>query len=398
MIKKLMITMLMTASLLSSNQFVKAEEEKPNIIGEYGVTIDATNGEILYEKNANEKANPASITKIMTAILLDENAQEGEMIKVSEFARTQECSCFVFEPGESISKENALNAMMIVSANDLAMAIGEHLGGTQEEFGKMMTKKAHEIGAKNTTFTTPSGLTEKNHKTTAYDMALIAKEALNHPKVIEAMSLERATIKTDKREKVVVAHGKVHLNPLVIAGKTGFTNAAGHTLVEILEKDGKKVISVVMKSSKEGKYTDISTMAEYAFKKIDSKTIVEENETLGEMKIGGKKVKLQSAESFVLSFNKDKEDSIETKVNKKKNLKQVSKGDTIGSLEVIYDGKIVKEIDLVSNKKVIKVEKKEFKWNTIFIGLLFPIPFYLVYVIRYNKRKRERLLEEKKIS
>jgi len=392
MLKKIMITMLAAGTLFAGGASAQTKE-KPEITGEYGVAIDAISGEVLYEKNANEKANPASITKIMTAILLDENANPGEMIQVSENARHQECSCFVFEEGESISKENALNAMMIVSANDLAMAIAEHIGGSQEEFGKMMTKKAHELGAVNTTFTSPSGLTAPEHKTTAYDMALIAKEALEHPNVIAAMGMEKATIQTSTREKIVVHHGSALDDPMVIAAKTGWTTAAGHTLVSILEKDHKKVISVVLKSSKQGKYTDVITMGKYALEQIDTKRIIEEDEKLGEVKVGGEKIELYATEGFDLTYNVEKENTIETKVKERKGAKEVKVGEKMGTVEIYYDGEPIKEIDLVTKKEVVK--KEEFQWNKILIGFLIPIPFYIYYVIRYNKRKKERLKEEK---
>lgn len=389
--KKMMIMLLLMGLVLVNGNYAYAEEvEKPEIIGQYGVVINAENGEILFEKNANEKSYPASITKIMTAMLLDEYAEDGEMIEVSENARVQECSCFVFEEGESISKIDAMNALMIVSANDLAMAIAEHISGSQEEFGKLMTKKAHELGAINTTFTTPSGLTEPDHQTTAYDMALITKEAMQHENVLHAMSLAKAVVQTDRREKEVVNTGKVHTNPSVIGGKTGYTSAAGHTLVEIFEEDEKQVIAVVMKSEKEGKYEDLEKMAHYAFSLIDSKKVVSKGDRIDTVDINGENVALIAKEDYFLTYKTTKADTIEVKTETKKNIKTIKKNEQLGTMNVFYEGELVKKIPLLASKDVLPVEKSSYNWT--YVGIIVAISFviYLLYVIQYNKRKQKK--------
>jgi D-alanyl-D-alanine carboxypeptidase len=369
---------------------------KPDIIAQYGAAIDANSGEILYEKNADERANPASITKIMTAILLEENVKDGEMIKVSDFARNTECSCFGFEPGESISKENALNAMLMVSANDMAMAIAEHISGSKEAFGKLMTKRAHEIGAVNTTFTTPNGLTEPNHKTTAHDMALITREAMKYPPIVAAMGMKEANIKTSMREKTIEAHGLSLENPLVIGAKTGYTDAAGHTLVQIMRKDGKTVITVVMKSSKEGKYSDSDSIGLYALNQLKKKTILKKDDVVKTVKVQNTKVPLYISQTLTITYIKDHTPKIEKEYQIDK-LETVKKNQVVGKLIIKEDGNQIKKLNLYSSKTVKKVEKvNHFKVLTTLLVILAGIAVgYFIHLLHYNKKRIDHLKSSK---
>lgn len=385
------------SEVLNKEENSEVENEDNNdldIVGEYAIGLDGLTGEILYEKNSNELANPASITKVMTAILLDEMVEDGEMIEVSENARIQECSCFVFEEGEKISKEEALKAMLIISGNDVAMAIAEHISGSKEEFGELMTEKAEEFGAKDTTFTTPSGLTEEKHKTTAYDMAMILKEALNHPNVVHAMNLSEAKIKTDNRTVDVYRHGTREEDDRVLGSKTGYTDAAQHTYVEIYQEDEKIVLVAVMKSSKDGKFSDAKKIANYSLDKIQTKEIVSEKEKITTIKVNGIEVPVLAEEEFVLTYNKDFEKEIKVKKVINKDIKSVKKGQVVGKVQVYYKEELVKEIDLISDKEVVIEEKKNYNWAYVFLLVLIPIIGYIIYVIRFNRNKRKKYINK----
>lgn len=265
---KVVVTTLLVVFLLNGMVTIQvgmAEEWAPQIKGEFGVAIDAKSGEILYNKNANSKAYPASMTKVLTAIILDERIKDGEKLTASLNAANQECVCFGLAVGEMISKEDAMKALLLLSANDVAVAIAENVTGSEERFAKLMNQKVKKLGLKNTHFVTASGLTDPEHYTTPYDMALIAKEALKHPKVLEDMSTQAAFIKTSIQEKNIINRNIKYCRNNVIASKTGYTDAAQYTLVQYLMKDNKEIICVVMKSDEKSRYNDIQTMANYSF-------------------------------------------------------------------------------------------------------------------------------------
>ncbi|MEH7098417.1 D-alanyl-D-alanine carboxypeptidase family protein [Neobacillus vireti] len=246
-----------------SQKVSTAEAVPPSIVGEYGVAIDAVTGEILYNKNAHSKAYPASMTKVLTATILDERLEDGEKLTVSRHAAQQECLCFGLTEGEMISKQDAMKALLLLSANDVAVAIAENVAGSEAGFAELMNQTVKQWGLKNTHFVTANGLHHPSHYTTPYDMALITKEAIAHPNVLKVLSTQTTQIRTSRQEKTI--HTLLHNMPYAIAGKPGFTDAAQHTLVEYLKKGDKEVISVVMKTDKRSKYSDIQTMANYSF-------------------------------------------------------------------------------------------------------------------------------------
>ncbi|WP_051633769.1 D-alanyl-D-alanine carboxypeptidase family protein [Bacillus sp. UNC41MFS5] len=253
-----------------SNRVSAKRAENPTIVGEFGVAIDATTGEILYSKNAHSKAYPASMTKVLTATILDEQMKDGEMLKVSSHAANQECLCLGLTAGEIISKQDAMKALLLLSANDVAVTIAENVAGSEEGFAALMNQRVKKWGLKNTHFVTPNGLHDPNHYTTPYDMAIITKQAIKHPNVLEAMTTRKTMIKTSKKEKTISNLFKFQRNPNSVTGKPGFTIAAQHTLLEYLKQGNKEVISVVMKTDKQSKYSDIQTMANYSFAQMKS--------------------------------------------------------------------------------------------------------------------------------
>jgi D-alanyl-D-alanine carboxypeptidase len=257
------IFVLLLLSRVSSNTVSSAETEPPQIVGALGVAIDASTGEILYNKNAHSKAYPASMTKVLTATILDERMIDGEILTVSRNAAAQECLCLGLTAGEKISKLDAMKALLLLSANDVAVTIAENVAGSEEGFAELMNHKVKQLSLKNTHFVTPNGLHHPNHYTTPYDMALITREAIEHPNVLKVLSTQTTQIKTSLQEKTI--HNLLHTMPNAIAGKPGFTDAAQHTLVEYLKKGNREVISVVMKTDKRSKYSDIQTMANYSF-------------------------------------------------------------------------------------------------------------------------------------
>lgn len=198
-------TMLLTAVLVflsvPSRYYANTEHPQPDVVGKYAVSIDAKTGDILYDKNANAQAYPASITKVLTAILLMEHVAPGEQIGFSQTALNQDKSNYQIEiqPGETIDRDTALMILMVLSANDVAVAIAEHIAGSTEAFSKLMNEKAVELGAKNSHFVTPNGLHDPAHITTPYDMAMITRGALKYPEILKAMSTKQTMVTTSRK-------------------------------------------------------------------------------------------------------------------------------------------------------------------------------------------------------
>lgn len=405
--KLVMIVVLMSLLI----PFKVHAEDMPDINGAFGVAIDARTGEVLYDKNAREKAYPASITKIMTAMLLEENVEDGEMMEASEWAAGQEASNYHFKltPGEKISKEDAINALMIMSANDVAVTVAEHISGSQEEFAKLMTERAKELGANDTQFRTASGLHDEGHYTTAYDIALIAKHLLDYPSIMNAMGTKTTILKTDKQNAEVTSANKILDNPLALGGKTGYTDTAQNTLMEILEKDDKLVVAVVMKTTLAEEYNDIGIMGDYAFDRMDAYQKVVEKDSLIDFElVNDLEVGFIASNDFYATIEQGEEENIHQEVVKEDlSGKNIAVGDVIGVLKISKDDQELGQVELVSDTSVniektkeSKKENKEAEENEgslsflkILIAIVGPFILYVIFVIFYNIKKRQ---EQKK--
>jgi D-alanyl-D-alanine carboxypeptidase len=271
--KKLVFYFIIFLLLLGQVPKAEAATTVPKIYGNYGVVIDAKTGEVLYSKQSDAKWYPASMTKIVTAMLLLDSVKKGTILTASKNAVKQDASnsYFLLKVGEKMSRDDALKALLILSCNDVATMIAEHIAGSEAKFSILMNKKAKEIGAKNTHFITPNGLHHPKHTTTSYDMALLTREAFQkYPEIINAMRFKYATVHTSKRTVKLTNRSQFFTMPNVIGGKTGYTDAARNSLVEIVRKNDVTLIGVVMKSSKQEQYKDLAAMTNYSFKMMEN--------------------------------------------------------------------------------------------------------------------------------
>ena len=270
-----------TASGVSS--LTVSAKKGPSVVAEAAIIMEASTGMVLYSKNIDEKHYPASITKIMTALLALENCSLSETVTFSHDA------VFGLEPGsahisadvgEQLNMEQCLYALMLKSANEVANAIGEHVAGSIPKFAEMMTAKAKELGCKNTHFTNPHGLHNKEHYTTAYDMALITREAMKNQTFRTIAGTKRYVIpptnKQPETRYLTNKHQMIYPNDYpqyeyqyTLTGKTGYTDEAGNTLVTVAKKDGLELICVVLKSKpsycQKNQYTDTISLFDYCF-------------------------------------------------------------------------------------------------------------------------------------
>ncbi|AFH86396.1 D-alanyl-D-alanine carboxypeptidase family protein [Bacillus anthracis] len=269
-----MIATLFTGMIFFSyaqrQQAVRADQ--PSITGQYGITIDADTGEILYGKREDERSYPASIAKMMTTLLLLENVKEDEEITVTENAiKTESQSKKIkLRAGEKLKRDEALKLMLIISADPIAESIAEHIAGSKNEFVKMMNARAKELGTKHATFKNASGADALGNKVSPYDIAMITKEALKYPVVLEYMNSTRTTLHTSERSPNIANYGREELydDPYAIGSKSGLSALGKYTVVTVDEKDGKRVINVVLSSTRKQLYPDTKKMAHYAFQQL----------------------------------------------------------------------------------------------------------------------------------
>lgn len=269
--------------------------QSPEIEGETAIVMEASTGTVLYEKNAHTEHYPASITKIMTALLAIENSGlEEEVVFSHDAVYKIEGSHIARDVDEVLTMEQCLYALMLASANECAYAIAEHVGGDYDTFIQMMNEKAVELGCQNTHFSNPHGLPDETHYTSAYDMALISQEALKSETFRLISGTKRYTIPPTNihseetyllngHRMLCTYKGSGYLYDGCIGGKTGYTDVARNTLVTFAERDGMTLICVTLNEGRERQYQDTTTLLDYCFDnfRLWNVTENEKNYTLG---------------------------------------------------------------------------------------------------------------------
>jgi len=257
----------------------------PQLDADSAVLMDARTGQILFAKNKDKKQFPASITKIMTGMLALENADIKDTVTMSEeavFSITRGSSHIALNTGEKLSLEDALYALSIESANDAANGIAEYIAGDMEDFAALMNKRARELGALNTNFINAHGLADPNHYTTAYDMALIMRQAIKNPqfkKIFSANYYEMSptNLQPENRffhSKNLLLNGGYDYEGIT-ASKLGWTTQANNTLVTTAARDGRELIAVVMNSTAyHGTYLDTVKLFDYGFNDFNEVTVL----------------------------------------------------------------------------------------------------------------------------
>ncbi len=280
--KLLAFIFLLNCLLLCDFNTVEAADYWPSgvdVVAQSAIIMEQETGTILYSKNIDEVHYPASITKIMTALIVLENCQLDETVKFSAeavYGTELGSSSIARDVDEEMTVEQTLYGMMLESANECAYALAEHVAGDLPSFVDMMNAKAKELGCKNTHFNNSNGLPDEEHYTSAYDMALISRAAFAIPKFAEIVGTKNYTIPpTNKHADPTPLnnhHQMLHyyktnkyLYEYCLGGKTGYTVVAGATLVTYAKKDGMTLICVVMKDTVGEQYTDTTNLFEYCF-------------------------------------------------------------------------------------------------------------------------------------
>lgn len=374
---KKIICILMTCLLMIPFSFIEvnAEELKLAESAKSAIMIEVSTGEILFEKNAHEKLPPASMTKMMSMLLIVESVEKGliswdEMVTVSENASGMGGSQILLETNEKMSVDDLFKGIAVASGNDAVVAMAEKIAGTEDEFVKMMNNRAKELGLTDTEFKNPHGLDEANHYSSAYDMAMIAKELVKHPKVLEYTSIYEDYLREDTDRKIWL----VNTNKLVrfyegVDGlKTGYTETAGYCITTTAKKNDMRIITVVMgEPDSKTRNAETTAMLDYAFAQYEVETLLSENSILGkkEIEMGKQKYIEITPASEVTILNKKadtkKNATYEVEVD---NLKApLQKGDVIGNLTIKEDDKVTRTIPITVKEDIKKANILELYWR-----------------------------------
>ena len=358
--------LLIIMSFFVLNLNVLAEEDfAPN--GKSAILVDNLSGKVLYEKNADEKLAPASMTKLASMLMVMEAIDDGNLkfedkVTISEEAANMGGSQVFLQAGEVYTVYDLLKSVAIASGNDAVVALAEKIGGSQSGFIDMLNKRLKEIGATNTNFVNAHGLDAEGHYSTARDMSIIARELLKHPKILEFTSIYEEYLEKNDGSRIWL----VNTNKLVrfydgVDGlKTGFTGTAGYCLTATASKNNFRLISVVMgEDTSENRSSDTVKMLNYGFNTFKINIIKTKGESLGKVRVErGKQdnaniVLLNDATEILKNTDPVTEYKFNLKVNKIK--APVKVGDVVGTAEIIdSEGNIVDEVDVTVEKDIKK--------------------------------------------
>lgn len=334
-----------------------------NIKGEACFLVDGNSGQILYEQNPNKKWFPASITKIMTMVLALEAVNQGKVslddeVVTSEYAASMGGSQVYLYPGEKRTLHDMLIAIAVGSGNDASVAVGEFISGTNEAFVEAMNNKAKELGMKNTHFVNCHGLHDDNHYTTASDMANLAVYALTIPHFLEYTSIYEYDFRPDPKPlKLWNTNRLIKWYDGVDGMKTGYTPQAKRNLVCTAERNGLRLVSVVLGvEPPKGHFTESMKLLNYGFNQFEFHKLFGAGEKIAKVDIGkGKVDKIYAITSKKVGSIKKKGESI--KLDYRINVNRiipapVKKGDKVGHIEVLRNEQVIDKVDLIAAQDV----------------------------------------------
>lgn len=317
------------------------------------VVMDAATGQVLFEKNGYEKLPPASITKVMTMLLVMEAIESGKIkltdkIRTSERAASMGGSQIFLEPGEEMTLEEMLKGIALGSANDASVAVAEHLAGSEEEFVRLMNERAQELGLKNTHFSNCNGLPIENHYTSAHDIAVMSRELLKHEPILKWTSLYQDYLRKDSEKPfwLVNTNKLVRFYPGVDGLKTGFTNQSRYCLSATAKRGEFRVIAVVMgEPTSPTRNTEIAGMLDWAFANFYSEAIYKKGQVVQQGRVDKgdpASIPMVAADTVGILMKKgEKKDSFTQKVEYLPNRAPLKKGDVVGHVVVYRNGQEV---------------------------------------------------------
>ncbi|WP_240495788.1 MULTISPECIES: D-alanyl-D-alanine carboxypeptidase family protein [unclassified Thermoanaerobacterium] len=332
-----------------------------NLKSKSAILMDANTGKVLYEKNSHEELPPASVTKVMTMLLVMEALDSGKIkttdkVVTSEHAYDMGGTQIYLEVGEEMTVDDLLKSVAMNSANDASVALAEYISGSEEKFVEEMNKRAKELGAKNTNFKNASGLPEDGHYTSVYDMALISRELVKHKNVFKYLTDKIDSVRNGKFS--LANTNKLLWNYQGADGiKTGSTSEALYCLSATAKRGDTRFIAVVFGAPDSAtRFKEASKLLDYGFANFETKKVVEAGKVYGNIKV------LKGQQDYVNAISQNDE-YILLKKGESKNIKQivslnkyvdapVKAGSEIGTVK-IYDGNnLIKTVSLIADKSV----------------------------------------------
>ena len=362
--KKFVVFMLVI--FMSFPAFIKADNLTLAPNSKSAIMLEVSTGEILFEKNSHERLHPASMTKMMSLLLIMESIEKNiikldDMVTVSSNASGMGGSQILLETNEQMSVDDLIKGVTIASGNDAVVALAERIAGTEEEFVNMMNNKVKELDLNDTNFKNSHGLDAANHYSSAYDMSIIAKELVKHEKILEYSRIYEMYLRenTDRKIWLVNTNKLVRFYNGVDGLKTGYTKEAGYCLTATAKKNDMRIIAVVMgEPDSSTRNSEVTGMLDYAFSQYEIEKLLSKESIIGETLVEkgtNKYVKLVPT-SDVTVLNK--------KINGKKNatyevevdniIAPVTKGSIVGKLHIKEDDNLTRTIDITVSEDVKK--------------------------------------------
>lgn len=375
-------------------------EPYPETNGKAVILMDAKSGRVLYERNSQEQLPPASLTKIMTALLVVENGNLNQKVIISEHAaETPECSVYL-ESGEVLTRMELLYAAMLPSANDASMALAESVAGDEASFVRLMNQRADELGLKHTHFINPHGLEAEGHYSSACDLALLSKTALSCPVFAQVVETKRKIIPWEGKDedRLLFNHNRL-LNRYdgAIGVKTGYTRQAGNCVVGAAQRGDMVLIAVSMNSPTV--YNDLQQMLDYGFEHYKMVTLGKVGQVSGEVEVldgDSKTVPVTLAHNLSIAATDDELPYLSYGFTLEPTVTApVGQGDILGICKLYLKGKQIGSVNMVA-EQTINIKQS---W----IASFAPLPklsgaisskwkvftyIFLLFIILYISRRR----------
>jgi len=341
------------------------------------ILIDAETGQVLYEQNADEKLPPASITKIMTLLITMEEIEKGELsldddVTISRLAESMGGSQIFLAEGNVVKVRDLLKAVTIASANDACVALAETVAGSYNRFINMMNDKADDMGLDDTYFSNSTGLpTESDHYTTARDVAVMSRELVKYPIILEDASIWLDYIELPDRDAMLTnTNHLVNTYPGLDGIKTGHTSEAGFSLAATAKRGDMRLISVVMKSRSVKAREDLTAqLLDYGFNRFTRRNYLEAGETIQNIEVeqGSKEFTTgEISKDLAVVVRRGMEDTIETEIDVKDNFEfPINVGDSLGEARAVRDGEVITKVDIVATEEVNKANFLALFWRNL---------------------------------
>lgn len=363
--------MAMLLAILPMNVTFANDKDNANapldISSKSAILMDVGTGQILYEKNAHDKLPPASVTKVMTMLLICESLDSGKIklddkVQISENAASMGGSQIFLEPGETQDVNTLLKGIAVASANDGCVAMAEYIAGSVESFVDMMNKKAQELGMKDTHFANTNGLPVDNHYTSAHDIALMSRELLKHDVIHKYLTTWMDQVVVGKKQATI---GLANTNKLIkhyngaTGVKTGFTQQAKYCLSASAKRGETHLVAATLGAETSPlRFKDATALLNYGFANYESTKLCTKNDNIATLtldKAEDNKVNLVAKEnlSVLLKKGSNKDFTRKVKVYDNPTL-PIKKGTVLGKVEIYKDKKLVGQVDLVSTKDINK--------------------------------------------